>query len=61
MKMKHEATLSEFERIQKSYQSLEREEEALELSTTIIDEEKKDLENKISELEAQKSATDRKA
>ena len=37
------------------------EKEALVLSNTIIDGEKKDLENKISELEVQKVATNKQA
>ena len=61
MKRKHEATLSQFERLKKAYQALEKEKEALELSNAIIEGEKKDFENKVSELEAQKSVTDRKA
>ena len=61
IKRKHEATLSEFERLQEAYQVLESEKEALVLSNTIIEGEKKDLENKISELEVQNPATDRQA
>ena len=57
MKRKHEATRSEFVRLQEAYQVLESEKEDLVLSNTINDGEKKDLENKISELEAQKAAT----
>ena len=41
------------------YQDLELEKEALELSTTIMEGEKKDFEDKISELEAHKSAASR--
>ena len=56
LKRKHDDTISEFERLQKAYQYLELEKEALELSTTIMEGEKRDFEGKISELEAQKSA-----
>ena len=59
MKRKHEATLSEFERLQEAYKVLESEKEALVLSNTINEGEKKDFENNILELEAQKDATDR--
>ena len=41
MKRKHEATLLECERIQEAYDVLELEKEALVLSNTIIDGEKK--------------------
>ena len=58
--MKHEETLSEFERLQKAYQDLELEKGALELSVTIMEGEKKYLEDKILELEAQKYAPYRK-
>ena len=60
-KRKREETLSKFERLQKAYQDLEREKEALKLSTIIMDGEKKDCKNKISELEVQKYATNRQA
>ena len=59
MKRKHEATLSEFKRLQEAYQALKSEKEALVLSNTITKRERKDLENNISELEVQKVATDR--
>ena len=59
MKRKHEATLWEFERLQEAYKVLESEKEALVLSNTINEGEKKDFENNILELEAQKDATDR--
>ena len=61
MKRKHEATLSEFERLQEAYQVLELEKEALVLSNTIIDGENKGLEGNISDLEAQRAATDKQA
>ena len=61
MKRKHEATLSEFERLQEAYQVLELEKEALVLSNTIIDGEKKDREGNISGLEAQRATTDKQA
>ena len=59
MKRKHEATFSEFKRLQVANQVLESEKESLVLSNTIAEGEKKDFESKISELEAQKAATDR--
>ena len=43
MKRKHEATLSEFERLQKAYQALELEKEALEILITIMEGEKKTM------------------
>ena len=61
MKRKHEATLSEFKRIQKAYQVLESEKEALVLSNTINDGENKDIENNISQLEAEKATNDKQA
>ena len=61
MKRKHEATLSEFERLQEAYQVLESKKEALVLSSTIIDGEKKDLDDKVSELEAQKVVAGKQA
>ena len=42
MKRKHEATLSEFERLQEAYQVLESEKDALVLSNSITEGEKKD-------------------
>ena len=59
MKRKHEATLSYLERLQEAYQVLEAEREALVLSNTMIDGEKKDLEGKISGLETQRAAADK--
>ena len=59
LKRKHEATLSEFERLQKAYQALELEKEALENSITIMEGEGKDFEDNITELEAQQFATSR--
>ena len=59
MKRKHDATLSYLERLQEAYQVLEAENEALVLSNTIIDGEKKDLEGKISRLDTQRAATDK--
>ena len=53
MKRKHEATLSYLERLQEAYQILEEGKEALALSNTIIDGEKKDLESNIAGLETQ--------
>ena len=61
LKRNHEVTLSEFKMIQNDYQDLELEKDSLVLLDTIIDGEKKEFENKISELEAWKSATDRQA
>ena len=60
LKRKHEATLSEFERLQKAYQYLELEKDALEASVTIMEGEKKDFKDNILELEAHKSAANRK-
>ena len=61
MKRKHEATLSEFEKLQEAYQVLEVEKEALVLSNTISDGEKRDLENRIYELEVEKAEVDKQA
>ena len=60
-KRQHEATISEFERLQKENQDLEGENDALELSVTIMEGEKKDLEDKVLQLEAQKSTENRQA
>ena len=49
--MRHEATLSEKESLQKGYQDLEIERNALVVQMTIMEGEKKDFENKIAELE----------
>ena len=59
LKRKHEATIYENESLQKEYQDLEIEKDALELSVTIMEGDKKDLEDKILELEAHKSAVNR--
>ena len=47
LKRKNEETFSEFERLQKAYQYLELEKDALELSIIIMEGEKKYLEDKI--------------
>ena len=52
LKRKHEATLSQFERLQKAYQALELKKDALEVSVTIMEGEKKYLEDNILGLEA---------
>ena len=57
LKIKHEATLSEKERLQKEYQDLEIEKDSLEVHVMIIEGEKKYFEAKISELESRESAT----
>ena len=59
LKIKHEANFSEFENLQKDYQHLESEKDAMVLSVTISEGEKKDFERKISELEARKYAATR--
>ena len=51
-KRKHEATLSDFEKLQKAYQHLELEKDELVLLDTITGGEKKDLERKILESKA---------
>ena len=61
MKRRHEATLLELQRLQEAYQALELKKEALVLSNTIIDGEKKDIEDNILELEAQKVVADKQA
>ena len=55
LKIKHDDTLSEFERLKKAYQALESDKDALVLLVTITVGEKKDLESKVLELETQKS------
>ena len=52
LKRKHEAITYEFERLQKAYQALELEKEALDISVTIREGEKRDFEDNILELEA---------
>ena len=59
LKRKHEATIYKFERLQKAYKVLEGETDSLELLVTIMEGVKKDLEDKVSELEAQKSAVNK--
>ena len=59
VKRKHEGIFSYLERLQEAYQVLEAEREALVLSNTMIDGEKKDLEGKISGLETQRAAADK--
>ena len=48
LKRKHEATISKFERLQKAYQDLESEKDALMLSVTIIEGERKYFENEVA-------------
>ena len=52
LKRKHEETLSEFERLQKKYQYLETDKDALVVQMTIMEGEKRDMEDKVAELEA---------
>ena len=59
LKWKNEATFSEFERLQKDYQYLELEKDALDISIIIMEGEKKYLEDKFLELEAQKYAANK--
>ena len=59
MKRKHEATLSKFKNLQEAYHIVEAKKKSLVLSNTISDGEKRDLENRISELEVQKDADDK--
>ena len=59
LKRKHEATLSKFEKLQKAFTYLEWEKDALVISVTITEGEKKDLESKILELETQRSTINR--
>ena len=54
LKIKHDDTLSEFERLKKEYQALESDKDALVLSVVITKGEKKDLESNILELEDNK-------
>ena len=58
-KRKHEATTSEFKNLQKAYKYLESEKDALVLSVTITEGEKKDIESNILELEAHRSAVNK--
>ena len=51
LKRKNEATLSEKESLQKEYQDLETDRDALVVQMTIMEGEKKDFEDKIAELE----------
>ena len=55
-KRKHETKLSENESLKKEYQYFETENDALEVHVTIMEGEKNDFEDKIAELELQKSA-----
>ena len=54
VKRKYDATPSDLEKIQHDYQILEEERDALKLSNTILDGEKKDLESKMVEIEIQR-------
>ena len=60
-KRKYDSTLSDLENLQQDYQILEVEKDALKLSHTILDGEKKDLESKMAEMGIQRSATDKQA
>ena len=60
LKRKHEAAISEKEILEKEYQDLEIEKDALEILVTFMEGEKKDLEDNILELEAHKSIANRR-
>ena len=60
-KRKYDATLSDLEKLQQDYQILEEEKDALKLSNTILDGEKKDLERNMVDMEVQKSTDDKHA
>ena len=57
-KRKYEATLSDYENLQQEYQVLEEEWDTLKLSNMNLSRKKGELENKIAEIEAQKSIAD---
>ena len=54
-KRKYDAILSDFEKLQQDYQILEEERDALKLSITTLDGEKKNLERNMEEMEVHKS------
>ena len=58
LKRKNEATLSDYEKLQQEYQILEEERDTFKLSNMNLSREKGELENKIAEIEAQKSMAD---
>ena len=60
-KRKYDATLSYLEKLQQDYQILEEEKDALKLSNTILDGEKKDLEINMAGMEVQNSIDDKHA
>ena len=60
-KRNYVATHLDLEKILMDYQVLEAEKDSLELSNTILDGEKKELERKVAEMEIQRSTTDKKA
>ena len=60
-KRKYEATLSYFERLQQGHQILEEERDSLKSSTGDLSKDKGNLENKVAELELQKTTAEQKA
>ena len=60
-KRKYDATLSDLERLQESYQILEAKRDSLLLSNTIISGEKNNLEGRILGLETQRATVDTQA
>ena len=57
-KVKYEATLSNYEKLQRDYEILGEERDNLKQSNMTLDREKKKLERKIAETEVQKSGVD---
>ena len=57
-KRKYPSTLSDFEKLQRDYQILKEERDALKLSNTDLDGEKNNLESKMAKIEVQKSIAD---
>ena len=57
-KRKYEDTLSDYEKLQQEYQIVEEERDTLKLSNMNLSKEKGELENKIAEMETQKSTAD---
>ena len=58
-KRKYDATISNLEKLQQDYQILKEEKDALKLSNTILDGEKKHLEIKMAEIGLQKCEADK--
>ena len=61
LKRKHEVTLSEKQNLQREYQTLELEKDALEVQVIIMEGEEKDFEDKSLELESQKYVANKQA